>query len=324
MSIGISLPSRPSPGEPTDPLAAVVAQAREAAELGLDEVWLSQGLDLDAIAVATVLGREVPGVRIGTAAVPIYPRHPLVVAAAARTAQVASGGRFQLGVGMGNKAMIERIYGVPYDRPVRHLRDYLRILRSALATGGADLEGPTVTARLDTSSPGLARTAVAPVPLLVAAMGPQTLRAAGELADGTLPFLAGPRVLAELIVPAISSAARAAGRPAPVIGAGVPAVVTTDVVAARAQAQRVLAHYAAVPSYRAALDREGVAGPADLALIGDEETVAAGLQRYLDAGATDLRISPVAFRSADERIRTWRLAGELARRAHGEAGATVD
>ncbi|CAO5154820.1 Oxidoreductase [Frankia sp. AiPs1] len=311
MSVGVSLPSRPEPGDQRDPLDALVEQAREAAELGVEEVWLSQGLDLDAIAVAAILGREVPGVRVGTAAVPIYPRHPLVLASAARTAQLAAGGRFTLGVGMGNHQMIERIYGVPYHRPVRHLRDHLRVLRSALATGGADVQGPTVTARLDASSPGLARTAVAPIPLLVAAMGPQTLRAAGELADGTLPFLAGPRVLEELIVPTITAAARAAGRPAPVIGAGVPAVVTADVAAARVQAERALAHYAAIPSYRAALDREGVAGPADLVLIGDEDTVAVGLRRYLDAGATDLRISPVAFRSAAERTRTWRLAAEL-------------
>jgi alkanesulfonate monooxygenase SsuD/methylene tetrahydromethanopterin reductase-like flavin-dependent oxidoreductase (luciferase family) len=146
-------------------------------------------------------------------------------------------------------------------------------------------------------------------------MGPQALRAAGELADGTLPYLAGPRTLAALIVPAISEAAAAAGRPAPRIAAGVPASVTVDPEGARAHAFRYLGGNARDPSYQAALEREGISHPADLALVGDEETVAAGLRRYLDAGATDVRVSPAAFATDEERLRTWRLVGELARDA---------
>jgi alkanesulfonate monooxygenase SsuD/methylene tetrahydromethanopterin reductase-like flavin-dependent oxidoreductase (luciferase family) len=159
------------------------------------------------------------------------------------------------------------------------------------------------------------------VPLLVAAMGPQAQRVTGELADGTLPYLAGPRSLGELIVPGITGAAADAGRPAPRIAAGVPAAVTADPERARAHAFDFLGGYARMPSYQAVLDREGITHPSGLALIGDEETVAAGIRRYLEAGATDIRISPAAFATGDDRLRTWRLVGELARQSAAQTTA---
>jgi F420-dependent oxidoreductase-like protein len=210
------------------------------------------------------------------------------------------------------------VFGVPFDRPIRHLRDYLLAVRSLLDTGTAQVRGATVTADFSNVPPSALRGGVTPrVPLLVAAMGPQALRAAGELADGTLPYLAGPRSLSSLIVPAITTAAAAAGRPAPRIAAGVPASVTANPEGARAHAFAYLGGNARNPSYQAALEREGISHPADLALVGDEETVAAGLRRYLDAGATDIRVSPAAFATDEERLRTWQLVGELARDAAG-------
>ena len=146
------------------------------------------------------------------------------------------------------------------------------------------------------------------------------LRAAGELADGTLPYLAGPRTLDSFIVPGITKAAEAAGRPAPRIAAGVPASVTGDPERARTQAFQALGGYARTPAYQAVLEREGITNVADLALIGDEATVAAGIRRYLDAGATDVRISPAAFATDEERVRTWQLVGQLARDAGGRGG----
>ncbi len=252
MGLGISLHTGATPIG--DTLRVTLERAHEAAQAGVDTIWFSQGLDIDAITVSALVGREIPGISIGTAAVPMYPRHPLVTAAQARTAQIATDGRFLLGIGLGNRA----------------------------------------------------------------------LRAAGELADGTLPYLAGPRTLAASIVPTIVEAARAAGRPAPIVAASVPAAVTADIAASRAHAERTLAPYGTVPSYRAVLDAEGAVHPADVALIGDEDTVAAGIQQYLDAGATDVRISPAAFRTDDDRLRTWRLVGELtrgARSARTAAGA---
>jgi F420-dependent oxidoreductase-like protein len=321
MSFGISLQtSAPAPAlGGVDALSFAIDRAREAEAAGVDDIWLNQGLDLDGITVAALVAREVPRVIVGIAAVPMYPRHPVTLASQAKAAQLAAGGRFALGIGLGHKAQVEGVFGVPFDRPIRHLRDYLRIVRSLLDTGTAEVRGATVTADLSGVPAGALRGVTPRVPLLVAAMGPQALRAAGELADGTLPYLAGPRTLAALIVPAISEAAAAAGRPAPRIAAGVPASVTADPEGARAHAFRYQGGNARNPSYQAAMERESISHPADLALVGDEETVAAGFRRYLDAGATDVRVSPAAFATDEERLRTWRLVGELARDAAGRA-----
>jgi len=318
MSFGISLatsaPAAALGG--TDALSYVIARAREAEAAGVDDIWLNQGIDLDGITVAALVAREVPRVVIGIAAVPMYPRHPVTLASQAKAAQLAAGGRFALGIGLGHRAQVEGVFGVPFDRPIRHLRDYLRAVRSLLDTGTAAVRGPTLIADLSGLPPAATGGGVTPrVPLLVAAMGPQALRAAGELSDGTLPYLSGPRTLDSLIVPAITAAAAGAGRPAPRIAAGVPAGVTADPDAARAHARQHLDGYARSPSYQAVLAREGIDHPVDLALIGDEETVVAGLRRYLDAGATDVRVSPAAFATDEDRLRTWRLVGALARDA---------
>jgi F420-dependent oxidoreductase-like protein len=316
MTFGISLSTSPSASAlgDADALGYVTERAREAEAAGVDDIWLNQGLDIDSVTVAALVARAVPRVIVGTAVVPMYPRHPVVLASQAKAAQLAAGGRFALGIGLGHQGQVEGVFGVPFDRPIGHLRDYLRALRSLLDTGTAAVRGATLTADLSGVPAALLRGGVTPrVPLLVAAMGPQALRAAGELADGTLPYLAGPRSLDSLIVPAITAAAEAAGRPAPRIAAGVPASVTSDPERARAHAFEALGGYGRNVSYAAVLEREGIGHAADLALVGDEETVAAGIRRYLDAGATDVRVSPAAFATDEERLRTWRLVGELAR-----------
>ena len=316
MSFGISLSTSPSASAVgnADALSYVIERAREAEAAGVDDIWLNQGLDIDSVTVAALVAQAVPRVIVGTAVVPMYPRHPVVLASQAKAAQLAARGRFTLGIGLGHRGQVEGVFGVPFDRPVGHLRDYLRVLRSVLETGTAEVRGATLTADLSSVPAALLRGGVTPrIPLLVAAMGPQALRAAGELADGTLPYLAGPRSLDSLIVPAITAAAASAGRPAPVIAAGVPASVTSDPERARAHAFEALGGYARNDSYAAVLEREGISHAADLALVGDEETVAAGIRRYLNAGATDVRVSPAAFATDEERLRTWRLVGELAR-----------
>lgn len=258
--------------------------------------------------MAALAGREVPGVEVGTAVVPLYPRHPLALAAAAQTAQAATNGRFTLGVGLGVQALLEPAYGKKYPPPILHLRECLAVLRQSLNGGPVSFEGRTVSAHppLPTAVPGGNG-----ISLVVAAMGPQALKVAGELADGTVPFLAGPRALAGQIVPAVVKSAKAAGRPEPRIIAAVPAVVTNDADTVRQIAAVELSIYSGLGSYQRILAAGGVSNPAELALIGDEETVAAGIRGYFDAGATEVIIVGAGMRSARERLRTWQLAGQL-------------
>lgn len=302
MDIGVVLPAGRAGANLVD---EVVADARLVAELGLRSAWFPQLFDYDAIALAALVGREVPELAVGTSIVPIYGRHPLTVAAAAQTAQAATRGRFTLGVGLGAKSFVEPVYGVPHERPAAHLREYLTVLREVLATGSVDFAGETLTARtpVPAALPG-----AEPAPLLVAAMAPLALRAAGELADGILPFLAGPRALADHVVPEL----RRASPGDPRVVAAVPVVVTDDVERARAEAVAALSFYDGIPSYRRVIELEGVASAAELAVIGDEDAVAAELRRYEDAGATSIVATQTALAGDEDRLRTWRFLGELA------------
>jgi len=261
-------------------------------------------------ALAAIVGREVPGLHVGTAAIPVFGRHPLIVSSQAQTAQAATGGRYHLGLALGTKHLTETAFGIPYERPIARLREFLTALRQLVETGSADFHGELLTAT--TPLPATVPGAEPPVPLLVAAMAPQALRASGELADGIIPLLAGPRALAEHLVPAVTAAAQAAGRPAPRIVAVVPGVVTADTKAVRETATEKFAFYEQFPSYQRVIGLSGATRAADLAVIGDEETVAAEVHRYREAGATEVVFTATDLGGEADRRRTWKLLGELA------------
>ncbi|MFE7511499.1 LLM class F420-dependent oxidoreductase [Streptomyces sp. NPDC057540] len=293
------------------PIDDTVRLAREARDAGLHSAWFGQTFAYDSPSLAAIVGREVPGLQVGTSAIPVFGRHPLLVSSQAQTAQAATGGRYHLGLALGTRHLTETGFGLPYERPIRLLREFLTALRPLLETGEADFHGELLTATTPYSAavPGARPT----VPVLVAAMGPQALRVSGELADGVLPFLAGPRALAEHVVPAVTAAAEAAGRPAPRIVALVPGVVTADVEGVRERAAEAHALYERIPSYQRVIELSGAARAADLAVIGDEETVAAEVRRYREAGATEVVFTSTDLGGEEDRVRTWKLLGELSR-----------
>ncbi|MFF2217501.1 LLM class F420-dependent oxidoreductase [Streptomyces antibioticus] len=304
MSIGVALPVHHS-------IDTTVRLAREAHEAGLRSVWFGQTFGYDSPALAAIVGREVPGLHVGTAAIPVFGRHPLLVSSQAQTAQAATAGRYHLGLALGTKFLTETGFGIPYERPIARLREFLTALRPLLESGSADFHGELLTATtpLPATVPGGAET---PVPVLVAAMAPQSLRVSGELADGILPLLAGPRALDEHIVPAVTAAASAAGRPAPRIVACVPGVVTGDLDTVRETATEQLAFYEQFPSYQRVIGLSGGTRAVDLAALGDEETVAAEVRRYREAGATEVVFTATDLGGDEDRLRTWKLLGELA------------
>jgi F420-dependent oxidoreductase-like protein len=287
-----------------------IAQARRAHELGVRQVWLAQQFSYDAIALAGLIGAAVPGLGVGTSVVPINPRHPLIVASLAQTAQAASHGNFSLGLGLGAHEPERLAFGTAWPNTIQRLREHLTILRAVFAGTTVDFHGSQLSA-----SPAWPVDVAGgtPVPVYVAAMGPKALQVTGELADGTLPYLAGPRTIAEFIAPLINKAADEAGRPSPRIVAAVPVVVSddADTDGARTIAAEQLAFYETIPSYRNVIAREGAASIVDLAAIGPEQSVARQLRRYLDAGATDVVISPLDRSETLDRERLWRLAAEV-------------
>lgn len=306
----ILTPAADANGGTGNVVETLIQKTREAAGAGLSSVWLSQLFDHDAITAAAIVGREVQGIAIGSGVVPLWPRHPLMIAGQAQTAQAATGGRFTLGIGLGAKAMMEPAFGAGWDRPIRRLRESLAVFQQAFRGEQIDFEGEVIVAH-----PAMP-TVVAGgsgVPVVVAAVGPQALRVVGELADAGMPFLAGPRALAEHIIPDVAKGAEAAGRAMPRIIAAVPAVVTNEVETVTGIANDGFWYYPELPSYQRLFAAEGVSHPAGVCLIGDEEVVAAGIQRYFDAGADAVVLSQSAIHSEEERQRTWKLAGELAK-----------
>lgn len=306
MTIGVAFPAGVDPtGNAVD---TYLDWAAEAAQLGLTAVWCTQRGDADALSLAAVIGSHVPGIAIGTSVVPIYPRHPLVVANQANVAQAATHGRFTLGLGLGAPVMTEPTFGVDASRPIRHLREYLTALNEVFDRGTVDFAGETLVAR--TRRPATLAGADKPS-ILVAALGPQSLQVTGELADGTLPNLVGPRTLETFLIPRITAAAEQAGRNAPRIVVALTAIVTDDVEQVSAHLTEQMAIYGQIPSYRAALDREGVGHPVELAVIGDEAVLAAAIARYRDAGATEIVLVHSAAGGEESRRRTWAAAAAL-------------
>ncbi len=276
--------------ETTFGLQDMVKFARDAEARGFDSLWLPNVFGFDAVGTCAILGWETDHIELGTAVTPSYPRHPAALAQQAITTQAACGGRFALGIGLSHQLVIEGMYGYSYDKPARHMSQYLEIIAPLLRGEAVDFEGDDLTGKMKLDMAG-----ADPVPLLVAALGPAMLKLAGAMAHGTTTWMTGPRTIAEHIVPQISAAAAEAGHSAPRIVCGLPICLTDDVAGAREYIGKTLQIYGMLPSYRAMLDREGVEGPAELAMVGDEATLRADIARLRDAGVTDFNAAVIPF-----------------------------
>ncbi|MGI5289273.1 TIGR03564 family F420-dependent LLM class oxidoreductase [Nonomuraea polychroma] len=264
-----------------DSIGGLRDQIAQAAEDGFTSAWLSNIFGLDAITALAAAGAQAPAIELGTAVVPTYPRHPAVLAQQAMTANAALGGRLALGIGLSHKMVIEGMYGYDFERPGRHMKEYLDILIPLSRGEHVKHQGETLKANLKLTTPG------AGFPVLVAALGPRMLKLAGTVADGTVLWMTGPKTVAEHVAPTIKAAAAEAGREAPRIVCALPVCVTDDRDAAVSRANEIFAVYGQLPSYRAMLDKEGAASPGDVAIVGDEKSVLAQLEELERAGVTD-------------------------------------
>ena len=260
----------------------IVSTARRVEQAGVDDVWMANIFSHDAISTLALVGREVPRIGLGTAVTPTYPRHPVAIAQQALTTAAASGNRFTLGIGLSHKLVIEDMFGLSYDKPANHMREYLSVLMPLVRGETATFEGEQYrVANVALDVPDAER-----LPVVVAALGPVMLKLAGELADGTNTWMVGPRTMESHIIARLRDAAGAAGRPDPLVVGGFPIVLTDKPDDARAKIAENLTIYGQLPSYRAMLDREGVDGPADIAIAGDENALRGDLKRLEDMGVT--------------------------------------
>lgn len=265
-----------------------VQVAVDAESDGFHGCWYVQVFGADVMTVIALAGQRTSRIQLGTSVAPTYPRHPVVMAQQALTTQAATNGRFHLGLGLSHAPVVEGMWGLSYDRPAVHMREYLTILNSLVKTGSAAFKGDFFRVAANVSVP-----VPQPPPVLIAALAPVMLRTAGEMTDGTITWMTGPHTLESHIVPRITRAAEAAGRPSPRVVVGLPVAVTDDEDAAREKAARNFAVYGSLPNYQRVLGIEGKGGsPASIAIVGNEAKVEAGIRAVASAGATEFAAAP--------------------------------
>ena len=289
-------------------LPDTVAQLRRYADAGLDHAFAAQIFGHDALTLLAAAGAQVPGIGLGTGVVPVYPRHPMMLAQQALTVQAVTDNRLILGIGLSHQVVVEGMWGISFDKPARYMKEYLAALMPLLRGETVNVTGERITTNAfsPVEVPG-----VSAPPVLVAALGSTMLKLAARVADGTITWMTGTRTIDSHIAPTIRAAAEQAGRAAPRIAASLPVCVTASVDAARERIDEAMAIYPNLPSYAAMLEREGAKSASDIALIGDEDAVAAGVERLAQAGATDFVASILG--TPEEHDRTLRLLSELAR-----------
>ncbi|GBG38733.1 TIGR03564 family F420-dependent LLM class oxidoreductase [Mycobacterium montefiorense] len=287
-------------GDGPSVVAAYIDEVSRLAAEGFTTLWSAQlPWEIDLLAMQALALREVPGISLAVGVLPIQVAHPMLTAQRALTLSALSGGRFKLGLGVNHPQMSEEYWGVQWDKPIRRMNEYLDGLQPLLAGEAAHAIGETVTTRGSLQVSGIPEP-----PVYIAALGPQMLRVAARRTAGTFTWMTGPKTLATHVVPTLQDEAAAAGRPkgAVKVVAGLPVCVTDGAQSARAQAAEQFAIYGTLPSYRAMLDREGVTGPEELALIGDEATVADRIDEIRSAGVDEF--AGYLFGDDESRART--------------------
>jgi F420-dependent oxidoreductase-like protein len=288
-----------------------------AEEAGFSTVWVPQIPDeFDALTAVALIGAETERIEIGTAVVPVQPRHPVALAQQALSVQAVCGGRLSLGLGVSHHWIIDEMMGLPYEKPMPTMRAYLEVLDQALAgPGPVDVENDMFTVH----NP-LDITDVTPTPVLIAALGPLMLRLAGERTDGTILWMADERAIESHVVPNLTRGAEAAGRPAPRVVAGIPVCICNEdeIDAAVTRTNRILAEAEVSPNYQELLDRGDAREVGDILAAGSETTVTKRLQSFADAGVTDvsLRIVPIG-ETRDELLASRQRTRDFLTSLHG-------
>jgi F420-dependent oxidoreductase-like protein len=303
LPLGLSL-SRPTPSAFVD---AIIA----ADEAGLGAVWSTVGgTGPDAVTAFAAAAVRTDRIQLGTSIVPAYPRHPIALASQALVLADLAPGRFRLGVGPSHRPTIEGMFGIPMDRPLVYMREYLTVLRGLLWEGRVDFEGElfSVHATLPaTLSPPR-------IPLLLSALRPNAFRQAGEIADGAISWVCPIPYLVESALPAMREGAESARRERPPLVAHVPVVVGEDQVRAAEVGRRFLERYARLPFYAGMFRQAGYkvgAGGAvpdslinELVVSGHAEAIVQRAKSILAEGVDELLLTVLPGDDQEEQERS--------------------
>lgn len=279
--------------------ARAVEQIVDAEARGFHAAWMPQIMGFDAMTVLGVAATRTERIRLGTSVVPTWPRHPIVMAQQALTVSQLSNGRFDLGFGTSHIPVIEGMYGLSFEKPIRHITEYVTIVKSIATTGAAGLQGEQYRVAGGLEIPDER------MPVMISVLSEQMTRTAGRLADGAITWLAPPSYIASTVAPLVREAAEAQGREAPPIVCQVPATAADDADAVRKTVARLFGIYPMLPFYNTMMQKAGLPG-AEEALssgwndelidgvipYGGEDALRKRAREYLDAGADEVVYAP--------------------------------
>lgn len=276
-----------------------VEQIVDAEARGFHAVWFPQVMGVDAMTVAALAGERTERIRLGTSVVPTWPRHPVVMAQQALTVSQVTDGRFTLGIGTSHVPVIEGMYGIDFEKPIRHVKEYVGIVKSLTSTGAASFQGEQyrVEAGLEIPDERL--------PVMLSVLSEQMTRTAGRVADGAVTWLAPPSYIGSTVAPLVKEGAEEEGREPPPVVAEVPVTAATDVDAVRKTVRRLLGVYPMLPFYNSMMQKAGLPGAEEAlsggwtddlidAVIpyGGAEALRERAEAYLDAGADEVVYAP--------------------------------
>ena len=219
-----------------DETSTTLQLARMAEQAGVDTVWLTAGrLRPDALTIMAAASQITSRIRMGSAVVPIWPRHPLALAQQVRALESLAPGRVRLGLGPSTAAAMSP-YGARFRRPLGHLREYVTCLRTLFRYGRVDFQGDFIQAKARIPAP-------LPTPVLASALGPGAFRLCGEVTDGAITWVAPPRYVKRVGLPALRTGAASRNRAPPPVVLCVPALVSEDRREVSEAAQRHVAMY---------------------------------------------------------------------------------
>ena len=297
--------------------AAVAVKSIVAAEAaGVRQIWMAQPPNLpDVLTTYAAAAVKTSTINLGTSIVPIYPRHPLVMAQQALAIHDLAPGRLRLGIGSSIRIVTENIYGLQHSKPLAHLREYLDVLRTALWDGKVDHHGKffNVVATMPRT---------AQIPLLISTLGKMAFQLAGQIADGALTWVCPVSYLLDTGIPTLRSSAAAVGRSSPPLVAQVPIALSEDRNSVLSAGRRYLDFYAKIPYYASMFSNAGFQITSDqmvpdvlvdkLVISGNEAEVAARLNELLAAGLDELMVYSVpVIGSDDEYARLMHMIGRL-------------
>ncbi len=295
---------------------AAVAAIVAAETAGVQQIWMTQSTPMpDTLTVFAAAAVQTKNVRMGTAIVPTYPRHPLALAQQVLTLHDLAPNRLRLGIGPSHRPVIEGVYGLALTKPMEYTREYVDILRALLWEGKIDHTGTFYT--IKSSFPRTPRT-----PILISALREGAYHLAGEVADGAISWVSPTQYLLDKALPALRAGTEQSQRPAPPLVAHIPVALSENREAVMAAARKQIGRYGRLPFYAGMfaeagfpVSTEGTMSDAlldNLVVSGSEAEVVARLTNLLARGLDELLVMPIGISDpTQEQTRLTHLIGQL-------------